>query len=372
MIVRRNLLGGMCAVGAVASCNHALPARAEPTIAKPTLREAAHAAHLLYGSDADVPLAKAPDYAALLVRECDLYAPNIPWMRVNPRPDVFDFAFCQSDIDFVVDHGLQLSGYHLVWDQRAPEWFGGIDNPQAARDAISRYIDSLGTRYGAATYSWNVVNEAVNPAEGRPDGLRHTVFLRKIGPDFIDFAFRAAHSAAAHVMRVYNDYDLELATPTQEARRTAVLRLLDNLQRKDCPIDAIGVQSHLKLAQFSSFDPKVFRQFLREISSRNLKVLITELDVFDDMMAPVQTRDAAVADVYKSYLSAVLEERATVAVTTWGLSDKYTWLKGDYSPRFRRWDGSPSRPLPFDDRLRSKAAFDAIMGSFASAARRRG
>jgi endo-1,4-beta-xylanase len=96
---------------------------------------------------------------------------------------------------------------------------------------------------------------------------------------------------------------------------------------------------------------------LSEIASRGLKILITELDVLDDgLPADRRIRDRVVADVYRRYLEATLEESAVDAVITFGLSDRYTWLQEDYP----RKDGAPRRPLPFSEGLRAKPAYHAL------------
>jgi endo-1,4-beta-xylanase len=68
-----------------------------------------------------------------------------------------------------------------------------------------------------------------------------------------------------------------------------------------------------------------------------------------------------VADTYGSYLKTVLVDPAVIAVLTWGITDKYTWLNGEDS----RKDGLPERPLPFDAELRAKPAVAAMRQSMA-------
>ncbi len=47
---------------------------------------------------------------------------------------------------------------------------------------------------------------------------------------------------------------------------------------------------------------------------------------------------------------------------TWGLSDRYTWLK-----KFRpRSDGAKVRPLPLDDNLNPKLAWEALANALNS------
>jgi endo-1,4-beta-xylanase len=54
-------------------------------------------------------------------------------------------------------------------------------------------------------------------------------------------------------------------------------------------------------------------------------------------------------------------------VVTWGLSDTDTWLTPASLEQFRRSDGLPERPLPFDAQLRPKPAFYAILNAFENA-----
>lgn len=57
---------------------------------------------------------------------------------------------------------------------------------------------------------------------------------------------------------------------------------------------------------------------------------------------------------------AVLEEPAVIAVLTWGLSDRYTWLLTAQP----RKDRAPVRPLPLDANLNRKLAWNAITRAF--------
>jgi endo-1,4-beta-xylanase len=220
------------------------------------------------------------------------------------------------------------------------------------------------SRYEGKVFSWNVVNEALFPSDGLPDGFRRTPFYDKFGPDFVGMAFKEARGRDPHALLTYNDLDLELDVSGHEAKRVALLRLLDRLQKADAPIQAVGLQSHLFNFK-GNFKDALYRKFLNEIASRGLKIIISELDV-SDIGLPTDTaaRDRGVADIYSQYLSVCLDERAVVAVVTWGLSDSYTWLTAKSLPKFGRSDGSPERPLPFDADLRPKPAFYAILEAF--------
>ncbi len=94
-----------------------------------------------------------------------------------------------------------------------------------------------------------------------------------------------------------------------------------------------------------------------EVDDRGLDIVVTELGCLDDgLPAAPAVRDRAVAHAYERYLEVALEEWAVKSVLTFGLSDRYSWLRED-SPRA---DGAPGRPLPFDRMLGRKPAYAAL------------
>jgi endo-1,4-beta-xylanase len=120
------------------------------------------------------------------------------------------------------------------------------------------------------------------------------------------------------------------------------------------------------------YSPSIYRNFLREIAARGVRILITELDVLDvSAPADIAERDRMVADVYKRILEVALDETAVAAVVTWGITDKYTWLNSGNYPKFARPDGLPSRPLPFDVHFEPKPAYWAIAKSLEAAPERK-
>ena len=364
MITRRNLLkrtGGAVLAAALPplACAEAAPS------AGLTLKAAAAKAGLRFGSSSDVPVATTSDtYRSLFLEQCELLAPIMSWSFVAPRRDGADPASEDPNLRFGFEHHLAITGAHLLWHERVPSWFGQIADSTSAQGAALGHIRAMTDRYRGKILSWNVVNEALQPRDGRPDGLRNSPLLAKLGPDFFDIAFRTARKGDPDAFLVYNDYGLEMDKPDHEKKRTALLRLLDRFAEDGTPIDAVGLQSHLAL-DGARFDEKLYRGFLHELASRNLKIIISELDVLDKTVTgDFAARDQAVADFYARFLAVALDETAVVAVVNWGLSDKFTWLTPQTEPSFARPDGKPARPLAFDDAFAPKPAFDAIRTAF--------
>lgn len=349
------LLGSAALAGGVGS------AFAEPEL--PSLGGAAAARGLLYGSAIEADLGEAPaQYKDLLIRQCRLAGPALAWSS-SPRPGVYNFGHWGDDARFASAHGLRLTGSHLLWYEWIPTWFAAIPDRKGAEKAVSDHIRALASKFGSQVYSWNVVNEALKLDDGRPDGLRQDALMEKLGPDYIEFAFRAARVADPSALLLYNDANFEAATQEHEERRVALLDLLDHLKRENVPIDGVGLQCHIRVSD--PYDERAYSSFLRQITDRGLKIAVTELDVIDlDGSGSVTTRDRVVADAYDRFLPVVLDNRGTVAVVTWGLSDRYTWLNEN---QHLRPDQPRLRPLPFDADFRPKPAFDAIMRAFRNA-----
>jgi endo-1,4-beta-xylanase len=209
-----------------------------------------------------------------------------------------------------------------------------------------------------------VVNEAIQVSDGLPGGFRDSPWQKVLGgtgavPRYIEVAFRTARRVDPKAMLVYNDYGIEGEDEGSAKKRAAVMGLLRAMQRQKIPLDALGVQSHIsavnKDGRVPVYGPGLMAM-IAEVRKMGLKVLVTEMDVNDRYVAAeAGARDLAVAQMYGSYLRTVLQDRAVIAVLTWGITDKYTWLNGEDS----RVDGMPERPLPFDAALRPTAAFAA-------------
>lgn len=321
--------------------------------------------NLLYGAATQYSiLDRDRDFARRFIEECAILVPenDFKWEKLRPTPQSFDFTKTDWLVGFALRNNLKLRGHTLVWYKALPDWFAAkVDRTNAARYLVE-HINTVVGRYAGKIHSWDVVNEAIEPKHGRNDGLRSSPWLEYLREEYIELAFHTAAAADPQALLTYNDYDLAYDTPEQEARRTATLKLLERLKTKDVPIGALGMQAHL-YAGSDRFNAKKLQGFMQNVADLGLKILVTELDVVDrSLEAATLFRDRAVADIYREYLDIVLAQPAVIAVITWGLSDRYTWLK-----KFRpRNDGTNVRPLPLDDNLDPKLAWFALANALQS------
>jgi endo-1,4-beta-xylanase len=335
-----------------------------------SLKERANAKGLIYGAAIRHDhLLEDRELANYVAQECGMLTPEwaLKWSTPNkplrPKPDIFDFTAADSMLNYAQAHGLLLRGHTLVWHESLPRWFKEVVNKKNAPQFLEQHIKKVVGRYGGKIHSWDVVNEAIDIKDGRDDGFRHSPWLELLGPDYISQAFKLAAEADPQAMLVYNDYGLDYSLDKNEAKRAAVLKLLEKLKSKDIPIHALGIQAHLNGSE-TNFNPKKLREFLNNVSQLGLKILITELDVTDkDLPLDIRLRDRIIAKAYEDYLSVVLDEKAVIAVLTWGLSDRYTWLS-EFQPRD---DGNLVRPLLLDSQMHRKLAWNAMARAFDNA-----
>jgi endo-1,4-beta-xylanase len=316
---------------------------------------------LLFGTALRYQAVKDVACANLIAGECAIGVPEgaLKWNALRPTPNSHDFKEGDVYEHFLASHGMKYRGHTLLWEQALPKWFSSVVNSHNAKAMMLDHISTVVRHYAGEMHSWDVVNEAMEPDDGRPDGLKNTPWLQMIGPEYIELAFHAAHEADPQSMLVFNENWLEPEDRSTEKKRRATLSLLRGLKEKGVPVHALGIQSHL-FAETPVGGPN-FARFLDEIADLGVSVLITELDIRDQhLTGSVESRDQAVARKYYDYLSFMLQRKSVKAVLTWGLSSRYTWLT-QHSPRP---DGSPVRPLPYDSDLKPTPAWNAIASAF--------
>lgn len=340
------------------------PVLAEETSGAQSLRAHAEAHELLVGC-AVVPekLTGEPAYANTVAQQANLLVAEnaMKWKALRPSPTTYNFAPADAILAFADAHGQRLRGHNLCWHEALPDWFQATATRENARRLLIDHIRYVAGHFAGKLHSWDVVNEAIDIKDGRPDGLRKSPWFDLIGPDYIEIAFRTARAADSTALLTYNDYGIELDTPDQTEKRAKVLALVKGLRLRGAPIHAVGIQSHLTAGE--GVPGAGLRDFIREVAAFDMQVFITELDVSDhNLTGSVQDRDAVVAKIYGDYLNLVLAEPNVTAVLTWGITDKYSWLNHHHA----RSDGQQQRCLPFDADYQPTAAFFAMRNALDS------
>lgn len=292
------------------------------------------------------PLQNDGDYRSVLAREFNVLVPEneFKFEFVHPTADGYNFSQVDALVDFAKAHNMQVRGHPLLWHYAQPQW---LDDGNFTRDELleimHRHIQTLVSRYRGQVTAWDVVNEALN----RDGSLRDTIWLRNIGPEYIDLAFQWAHETDPQAKLFYSDYGNDEVGRKADAMYTMV----SNLVQRGIPIDGVGLQTHKGLAVAPRLD--LLSANIARLGKLGLEVQFTELDVkIQDGKGSRQERLAAQARQYGDVLRTCLAYKNCTAFITWGFTDRYTWL-GSLT-------GKEEAPLLFDESYRPKPAYDAI------------
>ncbi len=287
---------------------------------------------------------------------------------IEPKWNQFNFEPADKLVGFAEKNKLRLNAHNLIWHSQLPAFMKGMSSADSVRDYFAHHINALARHYEGKVYSWDVVNEALNE-----DGtLRKSIFLEKLGPEYIVEAFRLAQKAAPKTRLYYNDYNIE-----QPAKRSGAIKLIKQIQAAGVRIDGIGIQGHWSA---NKVPYKEIEETIKAFSALGIEVMFTELDL-SVLPSPWENATADVSQVAKtnapmnpyqtglpdsigrmqanSYaqlfrLFLKYKEQIT-RVTFWGLSDGQSWLNDWPIP------GRTNYPLLFDRNLQPKRAFYQVV-----------
>jgi endo-1,4-beta-xylanase len=262
--------------------------------------------------------------------------------QTQPERGRFTFADADAIVAFAARTKMRVRGHTLVWHQSLPPWVTTASWSRAeALTVLSQHITTVVSHFKGAVYAWDVVNEAFE----NDGSLRKTVWLDRIGPDYIEQAFRMAHAADPAALLFYNDYSVEL--PNKKA--DAMLALAKEFKARGVPIAGVGFQCHFPYDQYP--DHTQFVANMNRFSSLGLQVQVTELDLAIPLPVTDEKR-AQQARAYRDIVTAALKAKNCTALVTWGFTDKYSWI-----PHFRK---GQDEALPFDRSFTPKPAYEAI------------
>jgi endo-1,4-beta-xylanase len=365
-ILRRQFLVGAVAAGIAPRAGFV---RAEPEGS--TLRGMAARDGLFWGAAVQSnQLKRDTDFAALIARECAVIVPEweMKWSAMEHEQGRLKYGPADAIVRFAKEHQLKVRGHALVWHRSIPAWAREALKERSDWNLPASFIVAMLDRYSGSSFiHWDVLNEVIEPRDGRADGLRLSPYLHAFGPNYIPRALNLAHEHAPDVRLYINEYGLDYDGQVERDRRAALLRLIGSLMKAGVPVQGIGIQGHLYGRGKSKFSQEALRRFLADVAGHGLKITITELDVPEaDVSLPIEERDRYVAGEVTRYLDVVLDEPAVEGVVTWGLSDRYSWLNAKL-----RGTGTKNRGLPFDENLAPKPVTHAIVEALDRAYARR-
>lgn len=316
------------------------------TVKSPPLRQFAGAKGIAIGSAVDMnALATDAQYRAMLATEYNSVVAEwvMKFAALHPASGVYNFGDADNLVQFAQANGMAVHGHTLVWHDALPDWIatGTFTKPQLL-SVLKDHISTVVGRYRGRVQSWDVANEVV--ADDNTT-LRNSIWMQVIGPEYLDSAFTWARRADPAAKLYINDYKIE----TVNAKSTKLLALAQSLRARGIPLDGVGFQFHLAGNPPSATD--IQANFAR-FGKAGLLLRISEMDVALPNAADT-TALYGQANVYRDVLDACLRQPGCTGLTTWGFTDKYSWIP-TYEPGL-------GRGLPLDVGLGRKPAYDALL-----------
>ncbi len=316
------------------------------------LRRAAREAGKLIGTAVRAEaLADDPAYAEVLAREFDYVTPEnaTKWGVLQPVPTRYRWEDADAIVAFAEEHSQAVKGHAFVWHRQMPNWVTVSMSPEDLSAAIRSHIETTLDRYRGRIRAWDVVNEAVDTSS--ESGYTESLFWTKLGPSYIEDAFRWAREADADVHLFYNEVGIERLGRKSDF----TYELMRDLLSRGVPIDGIGFQSHLSTHRYPPESD--LRANIRRFADLGLSVNISELDartlwVPGDQAIRWESQRLA----FQQVVGACVVEPGCEAITFWGFTDLYSWINDDAE--------EPDDPLIFDRDYAPKPAYDGVLAGF--------
>lgn len=308
--------------------------------------------------------------AQLVKREYNTITPenSMKWEHMEPEKGVFQFITSDSYVDFSKKNNIAFIGHNLVWHSQLSGWVEEIESKEELNTSLKNHVQTIASRYAGKIHGWDVVNEALNE-----DGtIRNSLFLEKLGPQYLVNSFKWAQESDPNAELYYNDYNM-----TNSEKRAGAIALVKMLKKEGARVDAIGMQGHWNLV-----DPTLeeIETSILEYYALGVQVMITELDITvlpnpwdlegaevsqnfegNEYMNPYpkEMPDSVatqLANRYKDIFKLFKKHSDKISrVTFWGVNDNSSWLN-NWPIRNRT-----NYPLLFDRNYEPKAAYYSVL-----------
>lgn len=329
--------GGVSGSGGAATCG-----------TQPTLKQAADCTGRLIGVALSTQHISETSYASA-AKDFNYVTPEneMKWSEIQPSRGQFSFSGGDRIVSFASSNGMKVKGHALVWHNQLPSWVSSLSNAADVRTAMLTHIKTVVQYYKGKVHAWDVVNEAVS-LDGK--GMRDSVFYRLLGETFIDEAFQAAREADPDAKLYYNDYNCEGLTP----KSNKVFELVKGMKSRNVAFDGVGLQMHY--GEPNEATPIAdFVANLQRYADLGLDLLISEMDVHVCAgLSPTQQQT-----LYHDLVAACVGQPRCIAVTFWGITDKYSWLNDE--PDLGCSAGEKPLGLLWDDNFKKKPAYTGVL-----------
>jgi endo-1,4-beta-xylanase len=300
---------------------------------------------------------------------------------INSVKGTYNFESADRLAKFARDYKVNMRFHTLVWHSQAADWMflaedgsaltPSAENKELVLQRLKDFLSAVVPRYADVATDWDVVNEVID--EGRPNGMRNSLWYQLTGEDFIKVAFTETrrlldemyaqdpvkYAIAKDSKLIINDYG------THNPQKAKFLfNLVTRLKEEGVPIDGIGHQTHINISgpsiQQISDSIKMFGEagFDNQLTEFDVSAYTNNTDAYQtvpqELLAKQGYRYKELFDELKR-----LDDMGRTAgnpegwisnVTFWGIADDHTWL---HNRPVTRQDA----PFAFDQNFQAKPAY---------------
>lgn len=252
-----------------------------------------------------------------------LVAENImKWANLRPNNKFWNWSDIDKALEFAEANKIAVKWHTLFWHQQNPGFLSSMKTKEQAEKMMDEHITTIMQRYKGRIKYYDVVNEMFEE-----DGsFRDTIWLRLMGPEYIEHALTTARAQDPSTKLYLNEYNNEC---TGNPKADAMYNFVKDLVEKGVPIDGVGMQLHL--ATDLPFDKEAIRNNVRRYAALGIDVSFSEIDVrmpdskFNDP-AEIQKQ----SDIYNALLQIAIDEPNVKSYIVWGMYDKTNWVPATF------------------------------------------
>ncbi len=252
------------------------------------------------------------------------------WDFIETKRGAENWNWFEREIKLAKKLNLRIEVAPIIWgtnEAGTPKWL-----PAKKDELLPIFEKRIETvlANSESVEDLEIVNEPLAP--------KSDFFARNLGSEYLETAFRSARQFAPSKRLLINEYGVFGAVEKHNYNRDKYFNLLNDLIKKDAPIDVIGIQAH---ANGEWFEPSNVAEVLERYASLGKPLQITEFSAqtlnYDDRKTPIaisgnyQTgiwNAEKQAEFYREFYTIAFGNPKVEAIVTWGLDDERAWLPG--------------------------------------------
>lgn len=252
-------------------------------------------------------------------------------------PNQYNFKYADSLLQFAKDNNQKVKWTHLVWHGSLPEFpeFYNYSDSEFEQ-AVFTYIDTIMTHcktyYPGVVFDYNVVNEVLD--HDSETMFRQSIFLEKMGNDFVEKCFIRAHQADPDAKLYICEYDFLGNSTDNQDKQDYMYELVSSLVNNNIPIDGVAEQCHINTEYIDNIDfytpqdMQYWSDIIDLYDNLGLKFEVSELtiEINNDGTGVNDEKLNRQAEIIGEIVNLLKTKPNAEALIFWGLTDAHNYL----------------------------------------------